>query len=182
MKNFESWHLIFESSDFLCESSDFVSQPPPPPPPHPMYSLQYNPKYQVYTSYLILWFRLKKRPMRYSSRTTLSQAEKTFGCTPTGPHCLLSAGSEKNLPSSFHPANIRWSWKQEPSSIFSKLSFKTTICSFSRPKMMRFDTNVVIERFLMTICHITPKRNTRNRFFPWRMDTENSHIESERQE
>ena len=60
MKNFESWHLIFESSDFLCESSDFVSQTPPP---HPMYSLQYKPKYQVYTSYLILWLRIQMRPM-----------------------------------------------------------------------------------------------------------------------
>ena len=83
---------------------------------------------------------------------------------------------KNNLPNNFHPDIIRWSWKQERSSIFSKLSFKTRNFSFSRPKMMKFDTKVVTDRFLMIICHITPKRNTRNHFFPWKMDTENSHL------
>ena len=91
-------------------------------------------------------------------------------------------GSEKKPTHQVFPDKIRWSWKQEPSLIFSKLSLKMRNCSFSHPKMIKFDTKIVTSRFLRIICHITPKRNTCNRFFPWRMDFENSHIDSERQE
>ena len=113
------------------------------------------------------------------SRCAVSTRKK---CTVVFSNRFRFRGSEKNHPNCFYPAKIRWSWKQETSLIFSKLSLKMRNCRFSHPKMIKCDTKIVTIRFLRIIYRITPKRNTCNLFFPSRMDSEKSHIESERQE
>ena len=91
-------------------------------------------------------------------------------------------GSDKKTTHQVFPDKIRWSWKQETSLIFSKLSLKMRNCRFSHQKMIKCDTKIVTNHFLRFICRITPKRNTCNRCLPSRMDSEKSHIESERQQ